>query len=375
MRFLFAWQHVDPSSRLTGIDGARAIVQVLDGYELAATAWERAIFPSRMDKYDPSMLDMLCLTGQVGWARLSRGPASMVGATPVALFLREHFDTWLSARAAEEDGATAERPLGEAAARVADALTTRGALFLTELATVCGLTDDHVRGAVAELVAAGRVTSDGFAGLRSIVNDAPARTTGRWSLVPQTPSHVVRDFSPARRASPATGARPATVSDDVLETQAWSLLRRYGVVCRRVLARETNLAPWRVLARAYRRLELRGEIRGGRFVAGLSGEQFALPEAVTRLRETRRTPPDGRLTVISGADPLNLAGIVTVGDRVRAIAGTRIVYRDGVPLAALEGDYVKKLAEIDPSIAGKVATALAGRPVPPVISGYIGRAG
>jgi len=240
------------------------------------------------------------------------------------------------------------------AARLADTLHARGALFFNELCAICELAPDAAARAIGELVAAGLITSDGFAGLRTLITDGvPAHAPGRWSDL-----------------------RPSAIStDDALERQAWTLLRRYGVVFRRVLARETNVAPWRVLARVYRRLELRGEIRGGRFVSGMSGEQFALPDAVTRLREIRRTAPDGRLMVISAADPLNLAGIVTAGDRVRAVAGTRIVYRDGVPLAALESDYMKQLAPIDASLAGKVASALAGRPVPPVISGYIGRTG
>jgi ATP-dependent helicase Lhr and Lhr-like helicase len=158
-------------------------------------------------------------------------------------------------------------------------------------------------------------------------------------------------------------------------TQAQALLRRYGVVCRRLLTREPNALPWRVLTREYRRLEARGEIRGGRFVSGLSGEQFALPEAVERLREVRRTTLDHQLLVISAADPLNLAGIVTAGDRVPTIAATRMVYRDGVPLATLEGDYIRPLATIEPSLASDVASALAGRRVPPVISGFVGRTG
>src|SRR5207247_8646996 len=161
-----------------------------------------------------------------------------------------------------------------------------------------------------------------------------------------------------------------------IETQARSLLRRYGIVFRKLLAREANAAPWRELGRVYRRLEARGEIRGGRFVTGMSGEQFALPDAVDRLREVRRTPADGRLHVISAADPLNLAGIVTSGERVRAIAASRIVYRDGVPLAAMEGDYVRPLieaAEVAPALASDVASLLAGRPMPPVISGFVGR--
>jgi ATP-dependent Lhr-like helicase len=316
------------------------------------------VLPARLDSYDPSMLDLLCLTGQVGWARLSTGPAAVVGATPIALFLREHLNAWLTIRDQGEGADDRRRPTASAAAEaIVQALKTRGALFFNEL-RADGLTIEAAASAIGALVAAGLITSDGFAGLRTLVSDGvPAQAAGRWALI-----------SAQREVN---GPTP----EDALEQQAWTLLRRYGVVFRRVLARETNAAPWRVLARVYRRFELRGEIRGGRFVSGMSGEQFALPDAVTRLREIRRTPADGRLVVISAADPLNLAGIVTAGDRVRAVAGTRIVYRDGVPLAALEGDYMRQLAPIDPAIAGKVASTLAGRPVPPVVTGYIGRTG
>jgi ATP-dependent Lhr-like helicase len=165
-------------------------------------------------------------------------------------------------------------------------------------------------------------------------------------------------------------------SDAATETQARSLLRRYGVVVRRVLAREPNLAPWRALTRVYRRLEARGEIRGGRFVSGMSGEQFALPDAVEQLREVRRTARDGRLITVSAADPLNLAGVIDSGQRVHVTPGNRVAYRDGVPLAALEGDYLKPLvdpASIEPSVAASLATTLAGRPLPPITGGYVGR--
>jgi ATP-dependent helicase Lhr and Lhr-like helicase len=363
-RFLLAWQHVDPRCQLTGLDGLRTIVQSLDGYELAATAWERSVLPARMDKYDPALLDMLCLTGEVGWARLSRGPAALVGATPIALFLREHLDAWVALRNQESGTGRSGsniafvpdlavlQTLSVTGTRVLEVLRARGASFQHELCSASQLPVADVTSAIAELVAAGLVTSDGFAGLRALVNGSTATAAGRWSLIDAPPDN-----------------------ERAIEQQAWALLRRYGVVFRRLLARETNSAPWRTLARVYRHLELRGEIRGGRFVSGMSGEQFALPEAVTRLREIRRTPPDGRLIVIGAADPLNLCGIITPGDRVRAVAGTRIVYRDGVALAALEGDYIKQLAPIDAAIAGKVASTLAGRPVPPVISGYIGRVG
>jgi ATP-dependent Lhr-like helicase len=159
-----------------------------------------------------------------------------------------------------------------------------------------------------------------------------------------------------------------------VETLAWTLLRRYGVVFRRVLTREASGVPWRELALVYRRLEARGEIRGGRFVSGMTGEQYALPEAVERLRETRRSAPDDRLIHISAADPLNLTGIITPGDRIRVAAGNRIVYRNGVPVAAMEGDMLRALAELEPAVAAEAAATAAGRRVP-VLSGYVGRLG
>ena len=158
-----------------------------------------------------------------------------------------------------------------------------------------------------------------------------------------------------------------------VDTQARALLARYGVVFRRLLARETNAVAWRELTAVYRRLEARGEIRGGRFVSGISGEQFALPEAVERMREVRKSKRDGRVLTISAVDPLNLTGILTSGERVRSITSNRLAYRDGVALAAMEGDYVRPLTEIDPTVAGGLASALAGRRLPPITSGFVGQ--
>jgi ATP-dependent Lhr-like helicase len=368
MRFLFAWQHVHESSRLTGLDGLRAIVGRLDGFELAASAWEGSVLPARMDCYEPSMMDTLCLTGEVGWARFSApstdGSAAgrLVAATPVALFLRQHSSVWRAAGDVADEGSDRSRieeSLGPPARSVLDVLRRRGASFARDIAAACGLDDGQIASAMGELVASGLVTSDGFAGLRSVVRpSSQARGgahrdgAGRWSLVHNDETTAPRE--------------------DVLNVQARSLLRRWGVVFRRLLAREPNAAPWRDLARVYRRLEARGEIRAGRFVSGMSGEQFALPEAVERLREIRRTPADGRPVVISAADPLNLTGVVTTGDRVRAAATNRILYRDGVPLAALEGDYMRPLVTETSVISGEVASVLAGRRVPAVAAGYIG---
>ena len=371
MRFLFTWQHVEPSSRLAGLDGLRAIVAALDGYELAASSWERSVLPARMDHYERSLLDMLCLTGEVGWARLSKQTvagappaARLVGTTPVALFLREHADLWLALSTARDGDATpagAPPALSHEAHRLLEALQARGASFLREL-KVSGGSDAEQAVAIGELVAAGLVASDGFAGLRAMVRAASRRSpirdhgasaAGRWSLL------QAGTESPASR-------------DAAVEAQAWSLLRRYGVVFRRLLARETNACPWRELIRVYRRLEARGEIRGGRFVSGMTGEQFAVIDAVSQLRAIRRTPADGRLLVIGAADPLNLAGIVTAGERVRAVASSRVVYRDGVPIAVLEGEFVRPLT--DEALPADLARALTGRPRPAISAGFIGRA-
>jgi ATP-dependent Lhr-like helicase len=354
MRFLFAWQHVAPASQCTGIDGLRAVLAQLDGVELPARAWEGDVLPARLDRYDPSMLDLLCLTGDVAWARLSSGPTQVVGATPIALFLREDADAWMALREPREPTLRPET------VPVIERLRSHGASFGHELMAACDLSDDSFRAAIGELVSAGLAASDGFAGLRAIIGTgrapAPVRlnrtnSAGRWS---------------------ARGGGNITVRVEAIERLAWALLHRYGVVFRRMLTREPAEVPWRELARVYRRLEARGEIRGGRFVSGMPGEQFALADAVERLREVRREPADHRLITISAADPLNLTGIVTPGDRLRAVTANRIVYRDGVPLAAMEGDMLRTLAPVDPSISADVAAAAAGRRVP-VISGYVGR--
>jgi ATP-dependent helicase Lhr and Lhr-like helicase len=358
MRFLFSWQHVAPSSKLTGIDGLRAAIGLLDGFEVAAGAWERSILPARVERYEASMLDMLCLTGEVGWARLSppSGAALPVSATPMALFLREHSSAWQALRALDFETLT----LSEPARRVLDLLRARGASFSRDLDPDA----DALRQALGELVSNGLVASDGFAGLRSLIGrTSRSDTSGRWSL-------CVDPAAPGREAAAEADADKSR--DTAVELQAWTLLRRYGVVFRRLLTRETNAAPWRELARVYRRLEARGEIRGGRFVTGMSGEQFALPQAVERLREIRRTPADGTLIVLSTADPLNLTGILTTGERLRAVAGNRIAWRDGIAISTMEGDYLRPLAEMAPDDAMHVATALAGRRVA-AASGFVGR--
>jgi ATP-dependent Lhr-like helicase len=353
-RFLFKWQHVDPTDRLRGLDGLREALSILDGCELPSAAWERAVLPSRVDGYEPSMLDLVCLSGEVGWARLSppamdtTDPPRLVPATPVALFQREHAAWWHLL--ASSPAAHVESRLTPDAVRVLEALRSRGASFTGDLRKLCGLDADAARYAVGVLVATGLAASDGFSGLRALI----------WSK-PGLPASRDRRASFAGRWTALNAPKTDESRGEAIAAQAWSLLKRYGVIFRRLLTRETAAAPWRELARVYRRLEARGEIRSGRFVTGMSGEQFALPRAVERLREVRRTPRDGRLLTISTADPLNLVGIVTGGERIRGATRNRLVYRDGVPLAVLEGDEVRELTAIDPAIASDVSQALTRR--------------
>jgi ATP-dependent Lhr-like helicase len=263
--------------------------------------------------------------------------------------------------ATDRDPAVVLESLSTVSRGVLELLSCRGASFSRDIRAACDLDDHELEAALGELVSAGLVVSDGFAGLRALVQSAPDRQrprdgraaySGRWSIV---------------------GDESASTSrDSALETQALAFLRRYGVVFRRILTREANAAPWRELTRVYRRLEARGEIRGGRFVAGMSGEQFASKEAVERLREIRRQKPDGSVVVISAADPLNLTGILTSTERVRGVAGYKIAWRDGVAVSVMIGDSVDQLVEVDREVGIQAATALAGRRVS-VVSGYVGR--
>jgi ATP-dependent Lhr-like helicase len=336
-RFLFRWQHVAPSTRLVGLDGLREVLAALDGFELAAGAWESGVLRPRVEGYDPSLLDMLCLSGEVAWGRVSApssspesGPPQLTGATPIAIFLREHRDAWRGGDAEDEGIRASLRPNARA---VLAALEQGGPSFLSDLAAECGLDRDALRHAVGALVASGLAASDGFAGLRALLSpDAPAHRAGRGQFSGRWTTTAAPEIEGREQAA---------------EIQAWGLLRRYGVIFRRLLTREPHVAPWRELTRIYRRLEARGEIRGGRFVSGMTGEQFALPDAIDRLREVRRTAPDGRLLTITTADPLNLVGIITPGERVRTAARNTLVYRDGIPLAVMEGDFTRPLAPMD----------------------------
>ncbi|WP_323117948.1 DEAD/DEAH box helicase [Burkholderia alba] len=353
MRFLFHWQRVSPDTRGTGRDALAAVVEQLAGFEAAALAWEEALLPARLTDYMTGGLDALCRSGKLAWTRIgapAKSASVPVKTTPVVLLPRRDLAAWQALRDPAAQPALSAR--GE---RVRDTLAAHGAMFFDELLADTHLLQVELEGALGELVAAGLVNADSFAGLRALLKPAVKRgaywaprtrrggaliggmdDAGRWALV-RRPVDDTREPTAPNRVPGFDATAPAT-----LEHVAWTLLRRYGVVWWRILEREASWLPgWRALLRVYQRLEARGEIRGGRFIAGLAGEQFALPEAIPVLRDVRRQPPDGRMICVSGADPLNLVGTLLPGDKVPALAGNRVLYRDGVPVASLvAGQFV-----------------------------------
>jgi ATP-dependent Lhr-like helicase len=356
MQWLLAWQHVAPGTQVVGERGTLEVLRQLQGFEIPANAWERQVLARRIADYDPKWLDQLCLTGAVGWGRLSPHPAMVDSASkdpssshsssdrglenpevapirqrrviptsvaPITFFVREDAD-WMTPRHAGVDGVgdpdAMHNCLSAGAQAVLDFLRQRGASFFADMVRGTGKLKAEVETALWELVAVGLVTADGFENLRSLINpqrrsaqgngrgSRPRHNSGRWAIL----------------HAEDTVDRWRTV-----ESACWMLLRRYGIVVRDVLAREANLPTWRELCLAFRRLEDRGEIRGGRFVDGFLGEQFALPVAVDSVREMRRVDGAQEAITLSAADPLNLVGILVPGQRVPAISGNRVSYRGG----------------------------------------------
>jgi ATP-dependent helicase Lhr and Lhr-like helicase len=331
MRWLLRWQHLAPNAQTSGERGLLEVIRQLQGFEIPANAWEKQVLKPRVNGYDPAVLDQLCLTGAVGWGRVSPHPATLedsgsgrrrvvpTSVAPITFFVREDSD-WMQPRN-PEDTENEERVLSDSARTVADFLRRRGASFFADIVRGTGKLKAEIETALWELVAAGLVTADGFENLRSLINPnrraipgvpklaKPRHSTGRWSLL---------------------YAAEVTDRSKVLEAMCQMLLRRYGVVFREVLARESNLPKWRELLISFRRLEDRGEVRGGRFVNGFLGEQFALPEAVESLRAMRNLPATGETLVVSAADPMNLVGFIVPGERVPAISGRYVKFRDGV---------------------------------------------
>ncbi|WP_408526201.1 DEAD/DEAH box helicase [Paraburkholderia fungorum] len=359
MRFLFEWQHLTPDTRSEGREALAAALEQMEGFQAAAGAWEEDILPARVKAYANTSLDELSRAGKIVWTRLTeraRGIAGPVRSTPIVLLPRAQVSVW---------SALIDQTKPELSARaqsVYDGLLQHGAMFFDELLTEVRGLRIELENALGELVAAGLVNSDSFAGLRALLKPMAKRNAfqssrrarssaliggmddaGRWALVRRPAAPAPRDVD-SQGSSHGSRDEPALLPDGrrtplapaILEHIAMTLLRRYGVVFWRLLEREAEwLPPWRDLLRVFQRLEARGQVRGGRFVNGLAGEQFALPEAIPLLREVRRQAAGGAFICVSGADPLNLAGTLLTGEKVPAVAGNRLLFRDGIVVATL----------------------------------------
>jgi len=401
MRWLLDWHHIAPQTQLSGEEGVLAAIEQLEGFEAPAIEWERTLLPARVAGYDPRWLDNLCLAGVIGWGRVSPHPAWLAAdagaprrvvptsAAPITFFLRESAEWLHQALAAKCVGETTlTQSLSVEAQQIRALLTERGAAFVADLQRISGLTKLQTATALWELATAGLASADGFDQLRAMMDPrrksvaiaqtaatslrkrAAARTTaGRWSLLcePAAPN------APLAREQRSEAARAAAIeaakrNDVALDAQARILLCRYGVLFRDLLARESNAPKWRELAPVLRRLEARGEIRGGRFVSGPFGEQFALPEAVESLRQARRdaaTRIDEAPITVAAADALNLAGILVPGERVAAVPGREVVFQNGAVLEETPSDEPSTItAAIKPKRTRSIADMLRNEAVP-----------
>jgi ATP-dependent Lhr-like helicase len=342
MRFLLRWQHVAPGTQLAGEAGLIAVLEQLQGFEAAAGAWETELLSRRLYRYEAAWLDALCHAGEVAWLRLTPracddpaipSSASPSRATPIAVVLRADL-RWLLA-SARGTGDEALPPVNGAAGEAINVLRERGASFATDLAAATRRLPDAVERALWDGVARGLIMCDGFAAIRSLmkVGRGPvAPTPWRFSALRRSPAAA---SAVAGRWSLVPAADPAVDRHDLAEAVAEQLLNRWGVVFRDLAVRDSLRLPWREIQWALRRLEDRGLVRGGRFVGGFSGEQYALPTAVDQLTRVRRTPRMEERVVINATDPLNLVGLIVPGETVPAVRTNHVVYVDGVPAGRL----------------------------------------
>jgi ATP-dependent helicase Lhr and Lhr-like helicase len=373
MRWLLNWQHLAPQTQLSGEEGVLAVLHQLEGFEAPAIEWERTLLPARVANYDPRWLDALCLSGAVGWGRISPHPAWSAGdgsaprrviptnAAPITFYVRETAD-WLPHALSQQcvEEAKLQQALSPEALQVRTLLHQRGACFSNDIQRILNLSKQQTQHALWELATAGLAAADGFDQLRAMMDPRRKsssadtlgkRTTrssaGRWSLLSEEVHAAPSAIEQARR------------TDAALESAARVLLARYGILIRDLLARESNAPRWRDLLGILRRLEARGEIRGGRFVTSFGGEQFALPQAVESLRAARHRDCLATISV-AGADPINLAGIIIPGDRVPAVPGRQVVYRNG----SLHHEETPAPIEEIRNILSAVMLPVAGSPTP-----------
>ena len=351
IRYLLRWQHVHEDAMLHGRDGVLEVIRRLQGLELPAPAWEEQILPARIKNYDAADLEALCLSGLVAWGRLrpgappepldipesgsrSRGTqkAQPSRRALLAFLMREDMGLFLKPRETEDAW---RGNLSRAAREILDFLKDRGASFLADITAATGRLRTEAEEALWELVARGLVTGDGVAGLRALIAGAKEKKKGERRLRALPGGRAIsreakKRFMPVGRWSLWGSADAPLDEEAVREAHARQLLKRYGVVLRELAVREAAAPRWREMVRVFRRLEAKGVIRGGRFVSGFMGEQFALPEAVEALRAVRRIPARGKPTMVHASDPMNLVGVIAPGSKISARSRDVILYRDGL---------------------------------------------
>ncbi len=375
MRFVFAHHKLGAAFPQTGPESLQRALEKLEGIAAPAAAWESDILPARIDRYDPNWLDVLCISGRVIWGRFKAAKPSANGghrqsavkSTPISILSRSNAPLWAAFSQSPEEPV----PLGSDARLIEEDLKQHGASFLDDMLKRTRLLKTQAETALGELVANGRVNNDSYTGLRSLLTPARKKPgghgrrrghraafgiehAGRWSLIAQ-------------------GGDALPPDDEALTELVSVYLKRWGVLFRKLLERETFAPPWRVLVRLLRKMELRGELRGGRFVAGVGGEQFAFPETVDRLRQIAKQEKTRERIVLSAADPLNLLGVILPGDKAARIAHNRVLYEDGVPIAVWEAREVRFLKPLDGEKQAAARQALLGRKFPSRLQAYLGK--
>jgi ATP-dependent Lhr-like helicase len=339
---------------MQGADAVAAVLAQLEGFEAPAGGWESDLLPSRIKDYDPHWLDEHCRAGRFVWVRQARktdrdraAAAGPIRSTPIALLVRRHVKAWSSLATPYDGAQLTSRPRA-----VFDFIREHGASFFDDIVDGVRMLPVEVEEALADLVSLGLVNADSFGGLRALLVPSSQRGRsnhrGRRGRLPLFDMADAGRWAIVQRAVPESTST-ARVDEAAVEQVVRTLLRRWGVIFWKLLAREAEWLPsWRDILMCCRRLEARGEIRGGRFVAGLAGEQYADPAAIGLLREARRRPLAREYVSVSGADPLNLLGIVTPGARLPSITGNRLLYLDGTPLATYAGNEVTFLGDLEP---------------------------
>jgi ATP-dependent Lhr-like helicase len=377
MRFLFSWHQTEPGNQAQGPGALQQAILRLEGFEAPAAAWESDILPTRIMDYDHAWLDTLCVSGKIVWGRFrpsfnankDKKAGNPVRTTPLTFVSRNNLNVWKNGSSVDES--LLKENLSSKAINVWETLQKQGASFFDDIVNKTKLFPSQVEDALGELISSSLITSDSYTGLRALLVPDKYRTNagskrnpeifsmnyaGRWSLL----------FNNNQNNNSGNTSR------EDIETIAWALLRRYGVVFRKLAERENLTPPWRDMVRIFRTMEARGQIRGGRFVEGVWGEQFALPEAIVELRNSKKEDKDNVLVTISAADPLNLTGIITPGKRIPSFMGNRILYRDGSPIAFMEAREIKFLIGPEKEKKWMLQDALVQRTVSPKLRKYLG---